>query len=447
VAELTMEQVEQQLADIGKAVQNLHDPDFIQNLITDAISGMKAGAPVERLAPNGDGGEERGVRRRSCEDLLQKPTSGNELLEEFKQLNDVVHTCSVMLRKDPASLNCYRDLRDVAGEVQKAFNTTDNADFIPTGFSDRLLDTVRQLRRLPNLVQNITLSRSPMDWPVGADMGLPYMIDEPKGDTAALIPTRDAASDKMTWSADYIGLRVALSRKADENSVVDAMPYIMSRMARSMVDGQDALLLSGDNSATHMDTASVTDSRDCRRLRKGLRKHAIDLSTTYNAQDASSGHEAAFTPADLVRTLDKLDPQYAEDIQNLLWVTSTAALYKMMADKTNWADFQTIDKIGNQASNVTGQVAQFMGSPIVVDPYMGRTLNASGLQVAGGTTTGAVVFHREAIALATQEQVQMATVWDPEALQYRFVIFMSLDVQAWRATDKWVAYCINIPTL
>lgn len=375
--------------------------------------------------------------------LSRKATNDQE--REFQALSDRVLLAATILRCDPKSLKCYRDLQVSA----KALNTATDAagaDFVPTGYSTQLIDEIRIERKLAGLCDRVTIPRSPFKWPVAGSSSLGVLIAEPTNDTAALVPAQTPTTLDTTFDAKTIGTRIAFSQELDEDSIVAVEQYVRQSIVKAVEDSIETALLNGDTTATHMDGV-VTASNDCRKAWKGFRRLAIDASATYDTATNSSPATTAWEQGDVPRILKKLSAQY-RFAGDLVLVISSAAMCKMLeTDTTNWASFASIDKIGSQALNVVGQVGQIYGIPVIISPYMSDTLHTDGKDTGLGTASGAVIFNRRAFALATQRGLVINTVYDPEALQYRLVGSMRADFQPWRtigSTDLPVGYGIKV---
>ncbi|MCG3177499.1 MAG: hypothetical protein MOGMAGMI_02473 [Candidatus Omnitrophica bacterium] len=434
-----------ELREIKEAAQSLHDPDKLKAAIREVISedsGDHGGTGKGAARTDGGGGEEAASGHSLRHLLAQRAPDGQ--VAELHRLADRVHLVSRMTGRAPNELKCWEPYKKLAGELcGRAMNTSDDSAFVPTGFTDSLIDTARIDRRIPGLVNQFSLARSPLTLPVGSDLGLPVKIAEPTTDTAQKIPAQDPATGSVTFDATTYGVRVPFSEEFDEDSIVTAEEYIRSRIAKCMVDGLETGIINGDTAATHQDTAVVTAANDIRKLWLGFRGLAFDNSATYDCAETSIG-AADFEQGDVVRTVAKLDDAYKSDPSKVILIFSVGAMYAALSNSADWDAFLTLDKIGPQAINVTGEFGSLYGHPVVTSAYISKTLAATGLGTSTSTYTGIVAFNRDAWALAVQRAVTLTTIYDAETLQYKVIGHSRADFRAYRPSDKVSAFGYKI---
>jgi HK97 family phage major capsid protein len=424
----TMDELIQELRTIAEQIRKDHDPERLQKAIRDAV----ATAPRGPATTAGGPGHRRAALDAAASDapattlktLMGRPArDGRE--RELQQLNDRVYLASCLLRRDPRTLKSWTDFSRLGGELRKALNVVDNDEFVPDGFSVSLVEEVRLQRRLPLMFENVTLPRSPLKWPVEGGIGLPYLIGEPSGDSPDKVPTRAPGTNQVTFNAKTIGVRVPFSHEFDEDSVVAAEDYVRRQIAKALTDGLETAILNGDTATLHMD-ATVTAANDVRRTFDGLRKlakaPAVDTET-----ELSTFNQAGFV------SVRQQMGAYGIDPAELIAVVSVKTYYKIIGDATNWGDFQTLDKVGPQAINLTGEVGALYGVPVVVSPYAPETCSDASVDDGLGTDAVMLIANRRAYGLATQVGATIETVWDPESLQYKVIGYQRVDFQPWFA--------------
>ncbi|MCC7494868.1 MAG: phage major capsid protein [Fimbriimonadaceae bacterium] len=411
-----------ELRELKEQIRREHDPARLQEAIRQAVETVPSGP--SRLGALEVSGAEGGAP--SLKGLLQRP-AGNDRERELQRLNDRLHLCGTLLRRDPRRLKGWADFQRLGGELRKALNTADHEEFVPDGFSVSLIEEVRLQRRLPVLFEQVLLPRSPLKWPVEGGIGLPFLVAENSGDTAAKVPTRNPATCDVTFQARTLGVRVPFSHEFDEDSIVAAEDYVRRQIAKALTDGLETAILNGDTSATHLD-GTVTAANDARRVFRGLRKLAT-LPTPASQYDVTTGGNG-FSQSDLV-TVRRQMGVYGVDPRDLVLIVSVKTYYKIIGDSTNFGDFQTLDKVGPQAINVTGEVGALYGVPVVVSAAMPETCANAATDSGSGSDAVLVLANRRAYALATQVSPTIETVWDPEALQFKVVGFCRVDFQPW----------------
>lgn len=431
-----MDDLIRELREIKEQIRRDHDPDRMQRAIRDVITKSPTPGAGKLAAMEAASGPTR-----SLHDVITRPAR-TERERELQYLNDRVYLCSRMLRRDPRQLKSYHALAQLGGELCKALNTDDNSDFVPDGFSAALVEEVRLQRRLPSLFESVTIPRSPLKWPVEGGIGLPYLIGENTSDTGEKIPTRNPSTAGVTFDAKTIGVRVPFSHEFDEDSIVCAEDFIRRQIANALTDGLETAILNGDTDSPHFDGV-VTASNDVRRVFKGLRRLAQAPSTN-TEYDVTTG-TTAFAQGDIVEVRKQMG-EYGIDPRELVLIVSGKTYYKMIGDSTNFGDFQTLDKVGPQAINITGEVGAMYGIPVVVSAYAPETCSNAAVDAGTGNDAVFVIANRRAYGLATQVGATIETVWDPEALQFKCIGYLRCDFQPWfsSTTEKAVSVGYNV---
>lgn len=430
-----MDDILRELREIRDQIRGDHDPERLQRAIREQVTRAPS-SPRRMAALDAADTSPDGPAMRLKDLLARAPRDERE--RELQRLNDRIYLCAALLRRDPRSLKSYRDFQILAGELRKALNTVDHDELVPEGFSLSLVEEVRLQRRLPSLFEAVTLPRSPLRWPVEGSIGLPYLIAENLGDTGEKVPTRTPSTESVTFSARTIAVRVPFSREFDEDSVIAAEDYVRGQIAKALTDGLETAILNGDEASPHMD-AVVTASNDVRRIFAGLRKLA-KAPTPDTETDLATFSQANWAAARRKMGALGIDPN------ELICVLSPSSYYRILGDTTHWGDFQTLDKVGPRAINVTGEVGAIYGVPVIVSAYAPETCSGAAVDNGLGSDAVMVIANRRAFGLATQVGATIETVWDPEALQFKVIGYQRVDFQPWfdAASHKAVSVGFNI---
>jgi HK97 family phage prohead protease/HK97 family phage major capsid protein len=427
----TMDQIVSDLYQIAQQIKRDHDPDKLQRAIADVVTRAPGAAPGRLAALDAAGSD--GPTLSLKEIMGRRARNQREL--ELQRLNDRVFLASTLLRRDPRTLKSYDDFQKLSGELHKALDTVDNAAFVPASFSVSLIEEVRLQRRLPLLFENVLLPRSPLQWPVEGGIGLPFLVGEATSDTPSPVPTTSPGTNSVTFAARTIGVRVPFSQEFDEDSIVAAEDYVRRQIAKALNDGLETAILNGDNSSTHMDSI-VTAANDVRRTFCGLRKLAKAPTA------ATETNCATYDQQNWVAVRQKMGA-YGIDPNELVCIMGVKSYYKVLGDDTNWGDFQTLEKVGPQAINLTGEVGALYGVPIVVSAYMPETCGTSAVDDGTGTNSMFVLANRRAYGLATQVGATIETHWDPECLQYKVIGHQRVDFKPWFDATSQLAVSVG----
>ena len=262
------------------------------------------------------------------------------------------------------------------------------------------------------------------------------------------VPTTDNPADDVlsNWTTedrtvDPIAFAVAVQadRDATEDSIIAIVPEITSDISDAFSFASDDIWTNGDTAATHQDaiaawdprgrlggTAGLGASNDHRRGWLGLRAYAADGSATIDqgAAQTATGLLAAITTMDMEHLVD------ANGVSRVTIAVSPEYFFKTML---LWSEFQTWDKVGPNASLLTGsvgipgsllpnQVGFLWGRfPVVLNYALAPDMNASGVfDNVTETKTGLLIvdrsrfqtWQRKGLTIETDTEIRNNTqVW------------------------------------
>lgn len=183
-------------------------------------------------------------------------------------------------------------------------------------------------------------------------------------------------------------VRVLIDDSAAEDSVFPLLPQIQKRVGRALMDGYEDGMINGDTTATHQDAiagwnirgrwgaSGLGGSADHRRGFIGLRALAYDRSLTV---DQSAGQTVAKVMEQILGGLGERGTMDA-----VILVSPEVFFQKMLTD----TNVLTVDKLGQLATVLTGQLAQIAGIPVVMTRWLSADLAASGLFTGTGAKSG-----------------------------------------------------------
>lgn len=264
-----------------------------------------------------------------------------------------------------------------AGLVKRAMDTQTNAEgleFVPTGFSSQIHELYRLERKVAGLFQEFNMPTATFNWPLEAADAVAYLAAESTSDTASKYTASTPGSDQLAFVTKLLAARVLFSAELEEDSIIAVAPYVYKKLAIAHTDAIENAVLNGDTSGTHQDS-DTTNAADVRKAWPGLRKLALAPASNACSMDLST-----FTTANL-RTLRQKAGKYGLKLNSEAWIASIASYYKMLG----LAEVLTMDKYGQMATVIQGELAKFDGIPVIVSEFQRQDLNATG--VYDGTTT------------------------------------------------------------
>lgn len=393
-------------------------------------------------------------RTKSVGDLVSHRAFTPEVVE-LQRANDCLHLAGVLFESMPERARAevgVNSIKDTAAwrhfeMVAKAVDTTDWANWVPTGYSTTLLDDIQVALQLAGLVPTINIGRSPWEYPVRmSSVTRGFRITESTADVSAKLPTSDPQDAKVTFTAQTHGARTLLSYETLRDSTVDGLSEANYHLTRLLALDTDDCILNGDASGqvagSHMDSV-VTSAADPRAMYDGWRAHGIDGSDTYDCAEATIG-TAAWEQGDVVQTLKKMG-KYALNPSDNVLIMSVGTMLKCM-DAVNFPSFVTIEKIADQAFARTGAPGYLWGRRIVVTDRMSSTLHTDGKDNGSTAATGLIIPCLACWRMGLFGPPLLETQRVIGTRQVELVASKACDLKCLFAiTEPTVGYGINIP--
>jgi len=343
-----------------------------------------------------------------------------------------------------------RHMESAPDIIQRVFSDAAGvgADWIPDVMVPELAKAVYTPKAVEQLFPTWEMTSKNLEIPFQTLTVKPYLKSAA---TYGTITADDDSASKVSVVAQSIAARISADEDSTEDALMGALSVLRESVADSISSGVEDAIINGDSTANHQDmdiaaSPNVWDIRsrwgsgtgtaaDHRRAWLGLRAHSFDALSTLDV--------SAQTYAVLMELRAKLDgPQGAGG--DLALIVSPEAYVTFLLDLTETA---TVDKMGAQATVLTGQVASIAGMPVVVSDYISSDMETSGLHESPftGTTTGCLIVNRSRYFMGNYRQmttdVQREIVNGlVDIVATRRCAFFSLDA----ATTASVAYGFNI---
>lgn len=296
-------------------------------------------------------------------------------------------------------------MRDIELRMKNSFDTitaTQGAEWIPTTMSNQVVEMFRAEQPLYDLFRSFTYSTKTFEVPIGQGVNSAFFRPETiTAADAANIPSSLMSNDttgKVTLASKRMVDVRAYSFEFDE----DAIPYtemLLRSMGYSLRFAWEIAGISGSTSLTDLDNAAVvkawTTTTDPRFAWDGLRKY-VRTQTAAGTTSHVDGGNAYTNILNKMRAARALMGEgAAQNMSNFAWLGPVAAFMSILSDP----NVQTIDKFGQSATVITGQIARLDGIPLVEISSYPTNLNTSG--VFDNTTTNRtsmLLVNREAFA-------------------------------------------------
>lgn len=316
------------------------------------------------------------------EDVFAPTDPRIEAMKAYQEASDTLYLIDLILSKHgrgykgPQSLKYWNDVYVPAqNEFRRAMDTATTAEgteWVPTMASAQLQVVYDSNMGVENLFDHFPMPSKTYDWPIQTGHATAYLPGESIGDAATAIQGSTPATSKVAFTAKKLAVRILTSTEFVEDSIIEALGFIRTALAKGLARGVEDVLLNGDTASPHQD-ANVTDSTDRRKAWIGLRPLCSDLSNT----TALTG---AFTLASLAASRKSMG-KYGVAEKELAHILPPVHYLAALSDTS----VLTWDKFGPNATGLTGNLPKWMGVDLVASEFVPVNLNTSG--VYDGSTT------------------------------------------------------------
>lgn len=378
---------------------------------------------------------------------LQEAVETRNLVRAIKGRRLAPHQQGAVSQKSDARI--AKILARAPDSIRRAFGdiATAGAEWYPDVMLPVLERELTLARRMAGLFQEMPMSAKNVLLPFLTTGFRPYLKAAVGGDDPSQYPSSSMVTAQRAVDAVGFAVRSQLDEEATEDSLIDSMPLIRQELLVALVDGEEDCLLNGDTTATHQDTIASWDIRsrwgtsglgaasDHRRAWIGLRPRATDVS---NTADGSSVE----TTAGIITARGSLASPHGATGSLVIVTSPEWYLLKMIG----LAEVLTVDKFGPNATIYSGQLASFLGMPVIMTEFMGADMNASGVyDNVTKTKTGFLIFNKDRFKIGRRRGSSVEIDKDITRGIYNLVgtvreVFFTMD----SSTKKNVRYNYNL---
>ena len=286
---------------------------------------------------------------------------------------------------------------NIRDAMEKAISDTAGAgaEWIPDNFVPDLYEEFQVPRGLAALFAVVPMSSETIIRPKLTTGVRPYLKGRISSDDPSKYTASTPVTDDQNISSQGFAVRILVDDASAEDSAIALIPTMQRVAGNAIIDGYEDCMVNGDTTATHEDTISTWNIRsrwgssglggsaDHRRGFKGFRRIAVDRS---NTADGS----AAQTAVGVGTAIGTMGERAASD---LVVVVSPEVFFKKLVLDPN---VLTVDKLGAQATILTGQIASLFGHPVTLSRFISADLAATGLYTGTGSYSGLLTIDRGA---------------------------------------------------
>lgn len=370
---------------------------------------------------------------------------------EVRELQFDMFLLAHVLRRDPRQLDAERLARAYRrhlgkqfrpGSIRKALDTTDASALVPTELSRSMLTDVEKASVILANFRVMDMPTNPWKWPYQSSSLTAYGVDQSTADDASAVGASDPGVDEVTFSALKIGARALWSRELDEDSAISMLPIIREDFLRVTRDSWERVFIFGDETVS---TANINNygttptttagAKDYWLQGDGLVHHCL-VTNTGQASDIA----AAITGARFL-AVRALMGKYGDRPDDLFVIMTRDLLYDAMA----LDEFKTVDKYGDKATVLTGELGKMYGSPCGVSDGLPKTAAAGYIDdTAGNNTKKSLIIVNRVVGafIGRRNEIRIEVDTINKTDQYEGVVFSRYDIQMPRV--QGVAYGYNI---
>ena len=293
-----------------------------------------------------------------------------------------LHSAAVRNPKgiDPNRLVVWGEHLDT---VTRALDSTTSGlgdELVPTDLMTEMWDDVSLATSVGSLFRTINMPTNPFDIPL--ELG---DIQFYRGTANVAATSSDPATSKRTMTAGELVAVVAWSLDLDEDSAIAILPEVRRGVVRRAAEVIDDQVLNGDTTDAGANinadgagsgTLAGQAGKDHLLAFDGLIKTPIVSNTSQ-----ANNHSGVVTDDMFNEIRAKLD-KYGVRPSELAWITDLNLFIRAQSI----SNYRTIDKLGANATLLTGQLGDVEGVPVIVSEQM-LLADTDGKVTSGGNGT------------------------------------------------------------
>ena len=258
------------------------------------------------------------------------------------------------------------------------------AELVTTELSNTLWNDVHLATQVASLFDRINMPSSPFQIPLEFGDSVWY-----RGESGVAGPTHTPGTNRRSIEAEVLKSITNWNYELDEESVVAVLPLQRANMIRGAAETMDDVLVNGDTRDSGGATGNVNAGGAASGYLNGragydhfLRFDGLVKRALIDAPNSQDIQINGAITADGLNSIRASLGKYGLRTGEVVFVVDISTYYNML----RLEEVRTLDKLGPQATVLTGQLAAFEGVPIIVSEQLLRG-NAAGVVPAGGGGT------------------------------------------------------------
>lgn len=320
-------------------------------------------------------------------------------------------------------------------------------EWVPTDFASSIIMHIQKSKAIPNALRSFDMPSNPFVWPVSGGNNTTYYVTESLNASDVTTAISNATSAQATFTAGKLANRLELSEELNEDAAFAVFPALLEIVADSLNDGYEKAIIFGDETTSNpiwKDGGSATTTAgqaDLELVCDGLIHKALIDSNGSNVNI-----NAASSPSSAIRLILA---EMGEGGKNMMMnrVLVGPQFYFAMLDDER---LSTMDKIGNMATIITGQVGNVFGMPVFMTGGLPLSDSAGKISdtAANNTLASVVVCDSSLVLIGFRRRLRVARDYTVETDKHKVVTSMRFDVQQLAANASQsnpIGYGYNYP--
>lgn len=247
--------------------------------------------------------------------------------------------------------------------------------------SNKMEEEVRRKLVVAPILRNVSMQTNVMTMPLNPEAGYGTWVTNAQfGTNASSGATQTHQLSEITLNAYKLATREYMNYEEEEDSLIILMPIVRDAMMRRIAKSVDRAMLLG----------------------AGAGADPVKGLAIYDASSAVTSAVAnKATVANMIALRRDLGA-WGLNPSEVTYIVSTDIYYDLLEDSS----FQTVDKIGDRATLLTGQIGSIANSPVLVSAEM--PAKAAGT-VTGTTNIGAIAVNTANFIVGNQRGMRIDT--------------------------------------
>ncbi len=337
---------------------------------------------------------------------------------------------SIITKQDVRGVRGFAEIADLA---EKTMKPADITNFLAEQFTSEIKEKMELELKVESLFPSFTIPQN---------MGSISIPQKLSNASAYLIAPSISAIEsaitagKVNFVTKRIKSLITVADQATQEAIGGFLDIVKLDVAKSLARATENALINGDTTsgATNINGTTVgADANNATRAFMGLRYYGLNNTVDFSA--------ANVTTANLLKMRKQLGV-YGVNTSGLVYLIPASVLFQVLA----LPEVITVDKYGMAATILTGEVAKFMGIPIVVTEYLTDDLETTGKYVDAGShnRTSVVLVNREYFAKAERGGITLEQDRDIKTSVDMFVGYRDIDFNRVYPSNSTISYGINI---